>query len=61
MRVLVFGAGVIGTVYAWQLSLAGHDVTLLVRPGRAQALKTAGVRITGVDERRRAHVRIDAT
>jgi len=37
MKILVFGAGVVGTVYAWQLSLTGHDeVALLVRPGRKQ-------------------------
>jgi len=39
MKILVFGAGVIGISYAWQLSLAGHDVALLVRPGRKQELE----------------------
>ncbi|WP_239405741.1 ketopantoate reductase family protein [Frankia sp. Cj3] len=32
MRVLVFGGGVIGTLHAWALSRAGHEVSLLVRP-----------------------------
>lgn len=31
MNILIFGAGVIGTTYAWQLSEAGNNVTLLVR------------------------------
>jgi ketopantoate reductase len=29
MKIPVLGAGVIGTTYAWQLSNAGHDVSLL--------------------------------
>lgn len=33
MKILVFGAGVIGTMHAWAFQNAGHDVTLLVRPG----------------------------
>jgi 2-dehydropantoate 2-reductase len=32
MRVLVFGGGVIGTLHAWALSRAGHEVSVLVRP-----------------------------
>ncbi len=34
MKVLVFGAGVIGTMHAWAFQTAGHDVSLLVRPGQ---------------------------
>ncbi len=34
MKVLVFGAGVIGTMHAWAFERAGHTVSLLVRPGR---------------------------
>ncbi|HYM39500.1 MAG TPA: 2-dehydropantoate 2-reductase N-terminal domain-containing protein [Thermoplasmata archaeon] len=33
MKVLVFGAGVIGTMHAWAFERAGHTVSLLVRPG----------------------------
>jgi 2-dehydropantoate 2-reductase len=33
MKILVFGAGVIGTMHAWAFQGAGHDVSLLVRPG----------------------------
>lgn len=35
MRVLMFGRGVIATIYGWALSAAGHDVEFYVRPGRA--------------------------
>jgi len=51
MRILVFGAGVIGVVYAWQLSLAGHDVALLVRPGRRRELESEGISISCLDMR----------
>lgn len=35
MKVLIVGAGVIGTIYGWALSEAGHQITHLVRPGRS--------------------------
>ncbi len=51
MKILVFGAGVIGVTYAWQLSQAGHDVALLVRPGRKQELESKGIAISCLDNR----------
>ena len=51
MKILVFGAGVIGVVYAWQLSEAGQDVTLLVRPGRKQEIERKGIPISCLDAR----------
>ena len=50
MRILVVGAGVIGSTYAWQLAEAGHEVTMLARPGAKQAL-SRGIDIHCVDER----------
>ncbi len=38
MRVLVIGAGIIGSIYGWALSESGHDVKHLVRSGRAATL-----------------------
>ncbi|MFB9926477.1 ketopantoate reductase family protein [Amycolatopsis halotolerans] len=35
MKILMFGRGVIATVYGWTLQRAGHDVEFYVRPGRA--------------------------
>lgn len=43
MRILVVGAGVIGSVYAARLVAAGHDVSLLARGARRQALESHGV------------------
>jgi 2-dehydropantoate 2-reductase len=35
MKILLFGRGVIATIYGWALEQAGHDVEFYVRPGRA--------------------------
>ncbi len=35
MNILIFGRGVIGTLYGWGPEQAGHTVTYYVRPGRA--------------------------
>lgn len=35
MKILMFGRGVIATVYGWALQQAGHDVEFYVRPGRS--------------------------
>jgi 2-dehydropantoate 2-reductase len=39
MRVLVFGAGAIGSLYGWALSEAGHEVRHWVRPQRVGPLE----------------------
>lgn len=43
-RLLVFGAGVIGSVYALRFAQLGLDVTLLARGKRLEALKEDGLR-----------------
>ena len=43
MRILVLGAGVIGSVYAGKLLQAGHDVVLLARGTRLVDLQTHGL------------------
>ena len=43
MRILVLGAGVIGSVYAGRLLEAGHDVVLLARGPRLVDLQTHGL------------------
>jgi 2-dehydropantoate 2-reductase len=50
MKILVYGTGVIGTIYGYVLAQAGHDVTHYVRPGRAPAGQ-AGLRIRLLDGR----------
>ncbi|MBI5262980.1 MAG: ketopantoate reductase family protein [Bradyrhizobium sp.] len=43
MRILVVGAGVIGTIYGGRLALAGHEVTVLVRGRRRAELEAHGL------------------
>lgn len=45
MRILVFGAGVIGCNLARNLYRAGKDVTLLARGNWAEEIKNNGLRI----------------
>ena len=40
MRILVVGAGAIGGYFGARLAAAGRDVTFLVRPKRAEQLKS---------------------
>lgn len=50
MRVLIVGLGVIGTGYGWAFAEAGHQVTHLLRPGRA-AQVADGIPIDLLDTR----------
>ena len=43
MRILMLGAGVIGSVYAGRLYGAGHEVTLFARGRRLTDLRTSGL------------------
>jgi len=45
MRILVVGAGSTGGYFGGRLAQAGRDVTFLVRPARAAALKANGLQI----------------
>ena len=55
MKLLVYGAGVLGSQFAVRLHEAGHDVSLLARGDRLAALRRHGVQLaegTGADVRR---------
>jgi len=45
MRILVFGAGAIGTYIGGSLALAGEDVVFLERPDVAEALLKSGLKL----------------
>jgi 2-dehydropantoate 2-reductase len=45
MRILVVGAGSTGGYFGGRLAQAGRDVTFLVRPARAEQLRTNGLQI----------------
>ena len=55
MRVLVVGAGIIGSIYGWALAESGHEVVHLVRSGRAATL-CDGMKLD-VFDRRKGHKR----
>jgi len=52
MRILMFGRGVISTIYGRVLQAAGHDVEFYVRPGRA-AEYGENVQLDWIDGRRK--------
>ena len=43
MKILVYGAGVLGSLYAARLKEAGHDVTILARGKRFEEIQTQGI------------------
>jgi 2-dehydropantoate 2-reductase len=45
MDILVYGAGVVGSVYAARLQEAGNNVSLLARGQRAVSLRTHGIQL----------------
>jgi 2-dehydropantoate 2-reductase len=45
MKILIVGAGAVGGYFGARLAQAGRDVTFLVRPSRAQHLRSEGLRI----------------
>lgn len=45
LRILCFGAGAIGTYIGGSLSLAGHKVVFLERPGMAVQLRSQGLKL----------------
>ena len=49
MKLLVYGAGVTGTLFATHLHEAGHDVSLLARGERLAALRRHGVQLAEQD------------
>ena len=54
LKVLIFGAGVVGSVYGCYMAKSGNEVTLLTRPRYAEIINQEGVwlknLITGIEE-----------
>jgi 2-dehydropantoate 2-reductase len=51
MTILVYGAGVIGTIYAAKLAAAGHPVTMLARDGRLSNIRAEGLHLEDIVSR----------
>ena len=57
-RIAIVGAGAMGTVYAGLFAEAGHEVTLVSRPGaHMHAIRTVGLRVDGASGDRTVTVR----
>ena len=52
MRILIVGAGGVGGAYGTLLHEAGHDVTFLVRPHRAEKIRQNGLAFVSPEGRR---------
>jgi len=51
MKILIYGAGIVGCTYGWQLSEAGHDLSVLVRKEKKQQIEEDGIAIHCTDFR----------
>lgn len=60
MKILVFGAGVIGSVYAGKLIQAGHEVTLLARGRRLTDLRSVGLLLENAESGERLDLPVTA-
>jgi len=49
MRVVVLGAGGVGSVVAGYLARAGYDVVMVARPGHAAAVQRSGLQLCGLN------------
>jgi 2-dehydropantoate 2-reductase len=58
MRVIVLGAGGVGSVVAGYLTRTGHEVIMLARPGHAAAVRREGLHIHGLEN---FHVQVPAS
>jgi 2-dehydropantoate 2-reductase len=50
MRVVVLGAGGVGSVVAGYLARAGYDVVMIARPGHAAKVQQDGLHIVGLED-----------
>ena len=58
MNILVYGAGIIGSVYAAQLQEAGYNISLLARGQRAISLRTHGILLENVLTKQQTTTRV---
>ena len=61
MKILVYGAGIIGTLYASRLQEAGHQVTVLARSSRLADIRRHGLVLENVVSGARSITRVGIT
>ncbi len=52
MKILIIGTGVIGSIYGWQLSESGNQITHYVRTGQKENIEKNGLLIRCLDTRK---------
>ncbi len=52
MRILIYGAGAIGSIFAGRLALSGQDITVLARGQRFEEIKTNGIVLSNPNSKR---------
>lgn len=58
MRVLIYGAGVIGSIFAAKLAMSGQDVSVLARGARLAEIQSQGVRLIDAQSGKQESVRV---
>ena len=58
MRILIYGAGVIGSLYAALFAEAGYDTSIYARGKRFEALRNNGLQYKKNQEVKKAEIRI---
>jgi 2-dehydropantoate 2-reductase len=53
VKILIYGAGVIGSIFAAKLSLSGNDVTVLARGNRLEEIRREGIVLQSPGSRKR--------
>ena len=61
IKVLVYGAGVIGSLYAAQLNKSGHDITILARRQRLTDIQKHGIMLKDLNTGNQTSTRIKVT
>lgn len=51
MKILIYGAGIVGCTYGWQLSKAANDITILVRKEKKHLIEENGINMHCCDFR----------
>ena len=61
IKILIYGAGVIGSIFAYRLKTGGNDVTILARGKRLEQLRNHGLVLRDDIIHEEFHCGIDVT